>query len=55
MRPRRLFGILERALLGAGMGAVLSIAEWRLSQSKARRRKEQTSDGRSDDAERPAR
>ena len=34
MRLRRFVGILERALLGAAMSAVLSIAERRLSRKR---------------------
>jgi hypothetical protein len=38
MRPRRFLGILERALLGTAMSAVLYIVERRLSRRmKARR------------------
>ncbi len=53
MRPRRFLGILERAVLGAAMSAVLYIVERRLSRRiKARRDAEHARGGQ--DGERTA-
>ena len=53
MRPRRFLGILERALLGSLMSAVLYVVERRLSRRmKAQRDAEHATGGGQGDGER---
>jgi hypothetical protein len=53
MRPRRLLGTLERALLGTAMSAVLYVVERRLSRRmKAQRDAEHATGDRRGDGER---
>jgi hypothetical protein len=47
MRPRRFLGILERAMLGSAMSAVLYVVEWQLSRRmKDKRDAENVAGGR---------
>jgi hypothetical protein len=53
MRPRRLLGTLERALLGTAMSAVLYVVERRLSQRmKTQREAEHATGNRREDGRR---
>jgi len=55
MRPRRLLGALERALLGTAMSAVLYVVERRLNRRmKTQRDAEHVPDDRRGDGERTA-